>query len=263
MRSSLLVLALVVMAVGCSAAEAQQRSTGKSEAPKGEGEGEGTGNEKKDPYDSTPAPTSGLGKLRFMPDVAFSGFDGEHTFVVPIAVYDADKDDLKVTLADPSAATVAQVELEKPVNDDGIRDNGTYFFITIKKPTPAITLSATSKGRTAEAKINVTTYDTNRWVTGDTRYRTGNTTANNPPCMQCHSGGASIDHSPATMASAPDNQIALIITSGIKPGPSYISTNCSSCDKPGQAHRWTVTDQERDGLITYLRSLTPRGFLTK
>lgn len=263
MRPSLSLLFLSIILTtswGCSPVDepSSRPSTGKPEAS-GEGGENETG---RGPYDSTPDPEAGLGRLRFMPAVAYTGFDGEHTFAVPIAVYDGDKEDLRVTTADDGSATIAPVELEKPVSDDGVRDNGVYYFITIRRASPTITLSATSRGRTAEAKIHVTAYDAARWVTGDTRYRTGNTSANNPPCLQCHSGGASIDHSPATMASAPDQQIGLIITSGIKPGPSYISTSCSSCDKAGQSHRWTVTDEERDGLITYLRSLSPRGFVT-
>jgi hypothetical protein len=56
-------------------------------------------------FDSTPAADAGLGVMSFSPDSAFSGFDGEHAFKVPIAVYDA-ADDLIVSATDPAAATI-------------------------------------------------------------------------------------------------------------------------------------------------------------
>ena len=76
-------------------------------------------------FDSSPAPDSGLGVLRFMPETVYSGVDGVHAFVVPIAVYDA-SGDLTVTADDPSAATIA------PATLDLAGDSGKYFLVTLK-----------------------------------------------------------------------------------------------------------------------------------
>jgi len=201
-------------------------------------------------FDTRPSPDSGLGILAFMPEKSYSGFDGTHDFIVPLAVYDSG-DDLKVTVSDPSAAEIAPKQLTNPVRPDGTTDNGKYFFVRVKKA-GTITLTATSNGKTAESTITVTEYSTDRWAAGEARYKNGG--GAEPACADCHVNGEAIDHSPAALATATDEKIAVVITTGISTSGFPIKIN----DEPG--HRWTVTDEERDGLVTYLRSLEPRGF---
>jgi hypothetical protein len=69
----------------------------------------------------------------------------------------------------------------------------------------------------------------------------------------CHAGGNAIDHSPAAMASSTDEAIATVITTGISTAGFPIMGVQGD-------HRWTVSQAERDGLVTYLRGLPPRGF---
>ncbi len=201
-------------------------------------------------FDTKPSSGSGLGLLTFMPDTSYSGFDGTHTFIVPVAVYDSG-DDLKVTASDPSAVEITPKQLTKPDHPDGTTDNGKYFFVTVKKA-GTITLKATSNGKSAESTITVAEYTAERWAAGETRYKNGRGT--DPPCTDCHVNGKAIDHSPAALATATDEKIAIVITTGISTSGFPIKIN----NEPG--HKWTVTDEERDGLITYLRSLEPRGF---
>ena len=49
---------------------------------------------------------------------------------------------------------------------------------------------------------------------------------------------------------------ARLVTTGVKPGPTVIKID----GEPGTQHKWNVTDPERDGLVTFLRGLPPRGF---
>ena len=118
-------------------------------------------------FDSTPSPDSGLGVMSFSPDALFSGFDGEHTFKVPIAVYDA-ADDLVLSAKDPNAATIVPVKLANPVVD-GVTDNGKYFMVTPKKA-GAVVLVAKSKGRAIEATLTVAAYTSAQWAAGKQRY---------------------------------------------------------------------------------------------
>lgn len=206
-------------------------------------------------YDSTVSPESGLGTLLFRPDKVFSGTDGSHTFKVPLAVYDSDAD-LVVTASDPSGLTLAKTTLKNPVSPDGITDNGKYFMVTALKA-GTYTLTATSKGRSTTATVTVTDYTANRFGDGDARYNDGVTTMTaDRACKNCHVQGLAIDHSPAALATATDQEIGIIITTGVKPGPSVIKIP----NEPGTQHKWTVTDTQRDGLVTYLRALDPRGF---
>jgi hypothetical protein len=206
-------------------------------------------------YDSAVSPESGLGELLFRPSKVFSGTDGTHTFKVPLAVYDSDAD-LSVTASDPSGITLAPTKLKNPVSPDGITDNGKYFMLTALKA-GTYTLTATSKGRSTTATVTVTDYTSNRWGDGDARYNNGVTSMTaDRACQNCHVQGLAIDHSPAALATASDQEIGIIITTGVKPGPSVIKIP----NEPGTQHKWTVTDTERDGLVTYLRALDPRGF---
>lgn len=199
-------------------------------------------------FDSTPAADSGLGVISFSPDAVFSGFDGEHAFKVPIAVYDA-ADDLVLTAKDPSAATIAPVKLANPVVD-GVLDNGKYFMVTPKKA-GTITLVAKSSGRSIEATLTVSAYTTAQWTAGKKRYENG--TNGEPACTSCHAGSAGIDHSPAALASVDDQKVGTVITSGI-------STAGFPIKESSKGHRWEVSEEERQALVTYLRGLEPRGF---
>lgn len=206
-------------------------------------------------YDSTPSPESGLGELLFRPNKVFSGVDGTHTFKVPLAVYDADSD-LAVTANDPSALTLAPATLKNPVSADGIADNGKYFMVTAKKA-GTYTLTATSKGRSVTASVTITDYAANRWSDGDARYNNGvSTMTADRACANCHVNGLAIDHSPAALATATDQEIGIIITTGVKPGPSVIMIP----GETGTKHKWDVTTTEKEGLVTYLRAIDPRGF---
>ncbi len=208
--------------------------------------------EEDDAGDSTrPSPDSGLGILTFRPTEAYSGFDGEHPYKVPIAVYDA-ADDLKVTAEDTTAAGIEPVKLEHPARNDGTVDNGKYFMVTMKKA-GTIALKATSKGRAVQSSIRVTPYDPAQWRAGETRYKTG-PDANSPPCTDCHEKGAAIDHSPAALATATDQALGAVITSGISTANFPIKID----GKPG--HRWSVPDNDVESLVVYLRGLEPRGF---
>jgi hypothetical protein len=204
-------------------------------------------------YDSAVSPESGLGELLFRPSQVYSGTDGTHTFKIPIAVYDSDSD-LAVTASDGTALTLTPATLKNPVDSDGITDNGKYFLITVKKA-GSYTLTATSKGRSTTASVTITSYAAGRYAAGQTRYEQAGTGPDRP-CTTCHVNGASIDHSPAALATATDQEIGIIITTGVKPGPTVIRID----SEPGTQHRWNVTDAERDGLITFLRGIEPRGF---
>lgn len=206
-------------------------------------------------YDSAVSPESGLGELLFRPNKVFSGTDGTHTFKVPLAVYDSSAD-LTVTASDPSALTVAPTTLKNPVSPDGVTDNGKYFMLTALKA-GTYTLTATSAGRSTTASVTVSDYAANRWADGNARYYNNVTTLTaDRACANCHVNGLAIDHSPAALATATDQEIGIIITTGVKPGPSVIKIP----NEPGTQHKWTVTQTEQDGLVTFLRAIDPRGF---
>ena len=217
--------------------------------PPDEEEDGGKGTTKDSGFDSKPPEDSGLG-LGFLPDESFSGFDGVHTFKAPIAVYDSDSD-LQVT-ADPSALELKPVKLKNPVGPDGIEDKGKYYMVTVKKA-GTHTITATSRGKSVNVKMNVTSYDSQQWTAGETRYKNQGA-GSDPPCTNCHVNGEAIDHSPAALSSVTDEKVGSVITSGISTAGFPIMID----NKPG--HQWQVTEDERKALVVYLRGLEPKGF---
>lgn len=240
--------ALLFFSFGCSSS--QPADAGGDDGSSGGGGKTRAPDPKDAGYDSTPSLDSGLGVLSFSPEQAYSGYDGVHTYKVPLAVYDA-ADDLDVTLADPSSGEIAAVALAQPTKSDGTHDNGKYFMITVKKAGD-IEVVASSHGQKAKATITAAAYPSSAWTAGEDRY-TGGGSNGDPPCTQCHAGSAGIDHSPASMASATDQALGAVITTGI-------STAGFPIKEDTKGHRWEVTEDERAALVTYLRGLEPRGF---
>lgn len=189
---------------------------------------------------STDAATP-LVPLTFLPAKAFTGTDGTHTFKAPFAVYNGG-DDLVVTVLDPSLVDIAPAALTDPKGD-----TGSYFMITAKAAGKT-TLTATSHGRTASLSLTVANYEGTRYAVGEKRYT--NDAGSDPPCTQCHGGAMGVDHSPATLSGIDDPSVATIITTGIVNGTPITEVN----------HAWMLSTADRDGLITYLRALPPKGF---
>lgn len=183
-----------------------------------------------------------LRALTWLPSKIFTGSDGTHPFRAPIAVYDA-REDLNVSVADPSIVEIAEATLANPQGD-----TGRYFMITAKAPGQT-TITATSRARTATASVTVAAYDGSRYSAGEARYTAG--AGSDPPCTNCHGGATGVDHSPATLSGIDDQGVATIITTGIVNGTPIVTT---------ANHAWTLSDIERDGLVTYLRALPPKGF---
>lgn len=199
--------------------------------------------------ESGPSAEAGIGALGFRPATAYSGFDGTHAFTVPVGVYNAGPD-LTVTADDATAADVVPTALLSPTKN-GVTDPGKYFLVSMKRA-GIVALTARANGQTATATITVTSYDADRWATGQQRYVNGE--GGDPPCTDCHAGTAGIDHSPAALATVTDDAVGVIITTGVNPGGNTILID----GKP--RHKWTVTDAELPGLVTYLRALAPKGY---
>lgn len=194
-------------------------------------------------FDSAPPPSSSLGFLHATAQRQYSGFDGVHDFKVPVALRGGGAD-LQLTADDPSAATVARVTPVTP--KEGAKTD--YFMVTTKKA-GLLSLTATSGTQKATVRISVAAYEPARWEAGEARYKNG--AGSNAACTTCHVAGKALDHSPTALAAVTDGDVAKIMTLGEKPGPKKITE---------VDHRWTMDDDERRGLIVYLRGLDPRGF---
>jgi hypothetical protein len=180
----------------------------------------------------------------------YSGVDGVRTYTVPVAVYGARAPTLEAS--DPTALTIRAARLAEPNGDDGV-----YFLVEVKKA-GTFTLTAKAGGKSATASLEVATYTDAQYKLGEQRYLNdasvdGGTVRS---CDSCHQGGAKIDHSPATMASATDAQLVTVIRTGIAVAGNPIVS--------AQGHRWTdVDDATARGLVAYLRALPSPGIVTE
>lgn len=184
--------------------------------------------------------------LQLRPEASYTGFDGTRSFKVPFAVYGSGAD-LKVSASDPSAVEIVPAALANPQGDDG-----KYFLVTAKKA-GNYTISAETAGRKVSSQLTISTYAPTRYTAGDTRYKVGFAPKSEPACTTCHGGAGGIDHSPASLASVPDEDVAVIISTGILNGQPIVIAG-------GVKHQWTTTAAEMDGLVTFLRALPPKGF---
>jgi mono/diheme cytochrome c family protein len=182
-------------------------------------------------------------ELLVEPALSYSGFDGTHTFLAPIAVYQYDPKDLSVSVSDPSLVDVIPATF-----DMAGQDNGRYFLLKTKKAGDA-TITINSRGKSVTSTIKVLSYTTAQYATGETRYR-GAGVNGEPACASCHQAAGGADHSPTALSSSTDQVLRVTIRSGIKGGntPTRVP------------HKWTVTDTELAGLVAFLRGLPARGY---
>lgn len=176
-------------------------------------------------------------ELRVSPGAIFTGFDGTHTFQAPFAVYGAG-DGLEVAVGDPNVAEIA------PLPREG---GGARWFLLTAKQAGATEITATWSGVSARVPLTIAGYAPGRYEVGRVRYT--NAANGQPACAFCHGGDDGVDHSPAVLVAAPDEDIERVILAGIKIDGNTILT---------PTHTWAVSLPELEGLVTYLRALPPR-----
>jgi hypothetical protein len=229
--------------------------------------------------DDKPAPQAGNGggsltaprdelndAIAFSP--VYSSYDGEHTFLVPVTVkgytgitWQTDRPDL-VELSEVNENTVMIETLgageAKIIANAGPLQG--YTVLTITESTPE------------------------EWAVGENRYANGAIlmidremammaamNAMNMPgappimipddlsCKNCHGTGAmalSVEHTPQQTGGYSDQDLINIFTMGMKPPKAGWKSGI-----PMQLytllHTWGATEEEKRGLVAYLRSLTP------
>jgi mono/diheme cytochrome c family protein len=84
-------------------------------------------------------------------------------------------------------------------------------------------------------------------------------------CAFCHgdlgtyAGGAPVRHTPEQIGGYPDHQVLDIIELGEKPAGARTSNRLGSPERWMWLHTWLLRERERDGIVLYLRSLTPKA----
>ena len=201
----------------------------------------------------------------------FSAYDGEHTFQVPVHV-----DMATVELEDWQAIPSSAVTFDPDPEGGGV-------MITIVEPVADITIAARSGMIGGTAPLHVTIATPEDWAVGEARYHNGvdymlpelnfadlinpnwmpPPTPENLACNNCHTTGAKyfeIQHTPTQIARLSDQDLITIFTTGMKPpGVGYVLLPMEFQHLYAEFHHWEATPEEQEGLVVFLRSLTPTG----
>jgi hypothetical protein len=183
--------------------------------------------------------------------VAYSAFDGTRDFKVPAMVTGVSG--IKWSVSDPSL-----VDLEASAD-------GTQVMMTMKGA-GVVTLTAKAGSLKGTAQVNIRKADGSEFDNGKARYTNGVTLQpggfRHPDpslqCTNCHAaGGMDVEHTPMQTAGYSDDDIINIMTKGVK--PAGVAQRVMPFAKWHQIHQWTMTEDEKHGLVTYLRSLEPES----
>jgi hypothetical protein len=209
--------------------------------------------------------SSGGGSLAIIYPKSFSAFDGVHTFKVPAMVQG-------VTGVKWSASDPALVEIEA-LADDG-SNSGSEAMMTMKGA-GTVTITAQAGNLKGTAVLTITQATAALWETGKNRYQDGISirggtpgvppTPGMPPtvnrqaaCTNCHGSALDdVEHTPAQIGGYTDAEVITIFTQGRK--PAGVPNRIIPAAQWTPIHQWTMTEEEKQGLVFYLRSLEPQS----
>jgi hypothetical protein len=219
--------------------------------------------------DAGTAPPIGNGGLALTYSPMYSAFveGGAHEAQVPVKLKDASLKGAKFTSSDTSVAVVT--------------DTPEGALITVKKD-GTTTISATLGDDSGNARLTVKKYTEAQWKTGSDRFSKsdlaivpampngaisllalgqGGTRNANGACNTCHTAQArtlKIENTPLQIAGYSDEELITIFTMGKKPESNTMQTRIPAFAW-GMFHAWTVTEEEKQGLIAFLRTQAPKA----
>ncbi|GEM_PF-1230259 len=252
----------IALAAACStpaATSSNDKSDKTSEKEKNKKGGDDADDEEEEPNDGVPSDFDDFPEEEkdfLWPFEIHTGYtDGTQVFKVPL---ETDlTGNLTWTVADPSIAEVTPVdppadyiEAKKEFPDE-VPDLQ-FAMLTTKKP-GTTTVKVSNGSKTAQSELFVRAYTAADYNVGQTRYKTGGT-GNRQPCAGCHEKPDGWDHSPYWLAIVPDDEVLGAIIEGEYrwEDEKYVLNNGN--------HKWNLTEEEKTGILAYLRGLPPRGF---
>lgn len=203
------------------------------------------------------------GTIVLQPSKLYTAWDGQHDFTVPVV---SGVSGATWTASDPSAVSI------EPTSDGAL--------IKVKKGgVPKVTVTAKSGVGSGSVEVFITQGTAASWEFGKSRYNNGvvalklndagrpTITAGgimldpNASCNNCHGTTAmalGVEHTPQQLGGMTDDEVVTIFSMGKKPEGAKMITGI-----PVTAwmsfHKWQMTDDEKTGILLYLRSLAPKG----
>lgn len=196
----------------------------------------------------------------------YSAYESTHTYQVPAVVKGVAASAVKWGTSDPSMVDFA------PDPSTG----GT--MMTIQKAGTA-RIVASAGNLCGSSTLTVTAATPEQWAAGNKRYNNGvvldvpttvptsatpNATQATAACTNCHGPTASnvfktVSHTPEQTGGFSDDELRNIFRNATLPAGGYYDSNVVPLQYWQMFHKWTMTDEEAQGIIVYLRALTPEA----
>jgi hypothetical protein len=197
-------------------------------------------------------------EISVFPRVAHSGWNPNASFRVMFATGASSP---QWAVDDPTIATIAPSPQPRIA---GANVKLLQFALVTTTRPGTTTVRMTSAGRLVTSQLVVKDYSDDQLRIGKERYDTASTDPARPPCASCHAQPDGVDHSPLKMAGFDDPTILGVIQEATYPANPKGGSTTSAFSPKGplkfNAHKWNLSDPERDGILAYLRSL-PLGHL--
>jgi hypothetical protein len=205
-------------------------------------------------------PPAGGGSLSILYSKAYTAYDGVHTFKVPVMVNGV----TGVTWS----AEPALVDIEA-VADDGTNTGSEAMLTT--KGAGTVTLKARAGNLEGTAVITISQAAADAWEVGSARYNDGVSLRPTMPmpgmpptvnkaaaCTNCHGTQMDdVEHTPAQIGGYSDAEVITIFTEGKKP-PGVINRIIPAAQW-SPIHQWVMSEEEKAGVLVYLRALAPQS----
>jgi hypothetical protein len=195
--------------------------------------------------------TAKNGMIRVVYSELYSAYEPTKTYKVPVMVPGVF--DVRWSVSDGAVAEIEQYE------DDPL-SSGSEAMVIAKGP-GTVKVLASVGGITGEATLVVSGSSPTLWEVGRRRYQEGPRIRNDIPdktaaCTNCHGpGGRDVEHTPAQIGGYSDQQLINIFTLGMKPPGAKF--RILSPEQWTPIHQWQMTEEEKNGVVVYLRSLEP------
>jgi hypothetical protein len=229
----------------------------------GDSGGGGGGSDDGDSNDDETNGSVAEGTIVLKPSKLYTAYDGQHEFAVPVVAGVAGA---TWTASDPSAVDI------EPTADGAL--------IKVKKGgVSKVTVTAKAGVGKGSVEVFITQGSAASWEFGKTRYNNGVAAVrlndagrpmfstggimldSNASCNFCHGVSAmfvGVEHTPLQLGGFTDEEVVTIFTMAKKPeGAPMVSPVPANIWM--SFHKWTMTEDEKAGILLYLRSLAPKG----
>jgi hypothetical protein len=192
----------------------------------------------------------------------YSGYDGMHTYQIPVTIDNAGETipNVRWSASDPSMVDIAATS-----------DPNTVMITT--KKAGSVRIIAQTDTAIGIAPLTIAAYTPDQWTMGQTRYTSGTPTSlrgqltsdggadKYVQCTSCHGDSPmslAVQHTPEQTGGFTDDELKNIFLHGQIPAADLTVLNITA-DDFASFHQWSVgSDAEANGLLAYLRSLTPK-----